>query len=220
MGEGTPEHIANLDTPTGLALKEIMAPTIHGHLHPKLTSNYSRKVKHKDIVVKNALTHNLKNLDVLPFQKENDGCHRTIWVRKSSLAFHTVFAEGQLRYIESLSTYARRFLGRMKRPPVDEIQGLAPAIAIDQSNRGKSSRSTVATSTEIYDILRIYTLESVNHIVQPVAYLFTQLTNECGIESQEIRRQRSLLAGHYPSTIGVEHLLNDGIVQFGRTKNK
>ena len=74
---------------------------------------------------------------------------------KTTLAFDTLFSEGQRRYIESLSTYARRFLGRLKKPPVEKIDGLAPAICIDQSNRGKTPRSTVATSTEIHDYLRI-----------------------------------------------------------------
>jgi len=74
---------------------------------------------------------------------------------KSSLAFDTLFAEGQRRFLESLSTYARRFLGKIDRGSVDSIQGLAPAIAIDQQSASKSPRSTVATLTEIYDFFRI-----------------------------------------------------------------
>ena len=74
---------------------------------------------------------------------------------KTSLAFDTIFAEGQARYLESLSTYARRFLGRMDKAPVDTIDGLSPAIAINQKSTGRNPRSTVATTTEIYDYLRL-----------------------------------------------------------------
>src|SRR5437879_10554471 len=74
---------------------------------------------------------------------------------KSSLAFHTVYAEGQRRYVESLSDYARQFLERMDKPDVDEITGISPAVAIRQKNTTKNPRSTVATQTEIYDYLRL-----------------------------------------------------------------
>jgi len=108
-----------------------------------------------DISVRGARTHNLRSVDLdLPKGKlvvitgpSGSG--------KTSLAFDTIFAEGQRRYVESLSTYARRFLGRLERPPVDKVEGLAPAIAIDQRNRGGNPRSTVATTTEIYDQLRL-----------------------------------------------------------------
>ena len=74
---------------------------------------------------------------------------------KSSLAFDTIYAEGQRRYVESLSAYARQFLGQMDKPDVDSIEGLSPAVAIEQSNPTKTSRSTVGTATEIYDYLRL-----------------------------------------------------------------
>src|SRR5699024_1101889 len=74
---------------------------------------------------------------------------------KSSLAFDTVYAEGQRRYVESLSAYARQFLGQMDKPDVDTIEGLSPAISIDQKTTSKNPRSTVATATEIYDYLRL-----------------------------------------------------------------
>src|SRR5437867_8491209 len=74
---------------------------------------------------------------------------------KSSLAFDTVYAEGQRRYIESLSAYARQFLERMEKPDVDEVIGIAPAVAIRQKNTTRNPRSTVATATEIYDYLRL-----------------------------------------------------------------
>ena len=75
---------------------------------------------------------------------------------KSSLAFDTVYAEGQRRYVESLSAYARQFLERMEKPDVDEISGIAPAVAIRQKNSTRNPRSTVATATEIYDYLRLF----------------------------------------------------------------
>ncbi|GIW68889.1 MAG: UvrABC system protein A [Candidatus Parcubacteria bacterium] len=107
------------------------------------------------IEIKGARTHNLKNISVrLPRDKlvvitglSGSG--------KSSLAFDTIFAEGQRRYIESLSPYARQFISQMQKPDVDEIIGLSPAIAIDQKSRSNNPRSTVATITEIYDFLRI-----------------------------------------------------------------
>src|SRR5579862_2300608 len=108
-----------------------------------------------EIVVKGAREHNLKNIDVsLPRNKlvvitglSGSG--------KSSLAFDTIYAEGQRRYVESLSSYARQFLGLMEKPDVDQIDGLSPAISIDQKSTSRNPRSTVATVTEIYDYLRL-----------------------------------------------------------------
>jgi excinuclease ABC subunit A len=107
------------------------------------------------IRVRGARVHNLRNITVeIP--------HNAITVvtgvsgsGKSSLAFDTVYAEGQRRYVESLSSYARQFLERMEKPDVDEISGIAPAVAIRQKNSTRNPRSTVATSTEIYDYLRL-----------------------------------------------------------------
>ena len=109
----------------------------------------------KNIVVKGAREHNLKNIDVeIPREKlvvltglSGSG--------KSSLAFDTIYAEGQRRYVESLSSYARMFLGQMEKPNVDSIEGLSPAISIDQKTTSKNPRSTVGTVTEIYDYLRL-----------------------------------------------------------------
>ena len=107
------------------------------------------------IVIKGAREHNLKNIDLtLPREKfivmtglSGSG--------KSSLAFDTIYADGQRRYAESLSRYARMFLGRMDKPDVDEITGLSPAISIDQKTTSHNPRSTVGTVTEIYDYLRL-----------------------------------------------------------------
>ena len=109
----------------------------------------------KNIVVKGAKEHNLKNIDLeIPRNKlvvftglSGSG--------KSSLAFDTIYAEGQRRYVESLSSYARMFLGQMDKPNVDSIDGLSPAISIDQKTTSKNPRSTVGTVTEIYDYLRL-----------------------------------------------------------------
>ena len=109
----------------------------------------------KKIVIKGARANNLKNIDVeLPRDKlivmtglSGSG--------KSSLAFDTIYADGQRRYVESLSSYARMFLGQMDKPDVDSIEGLSPAISIDQKTTSKNPRSTVGTVTEIYDYLRL-----------------------------------------------------------------
>src|SRR5687767_6409948 len=111
--------------------------------------------QHDRIVVRGAREHNLKNIDVeIPRDKlvvftglSGSG--------KSSLAFDTIFAEGQRRYVESLSAYARQFLGQMEKPDVDYIEGLSPAISIDQKSTSRNPRSTVGTITEIYDYLRL-----------------------------------------------------------------
>src|SRR5690606_5713908 len=107
------------------------------------------------IIIRGARQHNLKNIDLeIPRDKlvvftglSGSG--------KSSLAFDTIYAEGQRRYVESLSAYARQFLGQMDKPDVDFIEGLSPAISIDQKTTSRNPRSTVGTVTEIYDYLRL-----------------------------------------------------------------
>ncbi|MDP2705425.1 MAG: excinuclease ABC subunit UvrA [Patescibacteria group bacterium] len=107
------------------------------------------------IIVKGARTHNLKNITVEMPRNKMVVFTGLSGSGKSSLAFDTIFAEGQRRYVESLSSYARQFLRQMQKPDVDEIIGLSPAISIDQKSRSNNPRSTVATTTEIYDYLRI-----------------------------------------------------------------
>ncbi len=113
------------------------------------------KGKHDEIVVRGARTHNLKNIDVKMPRNAMVVITGPSGSGKSSLAFDTIFAEGQRRYIESLSAYARQFLNKLQKPDVDEITGLSPAISIDQKSASRNPRSTVATITEIYDYLRI-----------------------------------------------------------------
>ncbi len=107
------------------------------------------------IVVKGARTHNLKNVSVEMPRGKMIAITGLSGSGKSSLAFDTIFAEGQRRYVESLSSYARQFLNQMPKPDVDEISGLSPAISIDQKSRSNNPRSTVATITEMYDYMRV-----------------------------------------------------------------
>lgn len=107
------------------------------------------------IIIKGARVHNLKNISLEIPKNKLIVFTGVSGSGKSSLAFDTIFAEGQRRYIESLSPYARQFLGQMDRPDVDEITGLSPAIAIDQRALSHNPRSTVGTLTEIYDYIRV-----------------------------------------------------------------
>src|ERR1700687_3640548 len=107
------------------------------------------------ISIRGARAHNLKNIDVTIPRDKLVVMTGLSGSGKSSLAFDTLYAEGQRRYVESLSAYARQFLDRMEKPDVDFIEGLSPAIAIEQRSAGANPRSTIATTTEIYDYLRV-----------------------------------------------------------------
>ena len=109
----------------------------------------------QNIVVKGARAHNLKNIDITIPRDKLVVLTGLSGSGKSSLAFDTIYAEGQRRYVESLSAYARQFLGQMDKPDVDSIEGLSPAISIDQKTTSRNPRSTVGTVTEIYDYLRL-----------------------------------------------------------------
>ena len=126
------------------------------------------------IVIKGAREHNLKNVDVTLPRNKLVVISGLSGSGKSSLAFDTLFAEGQRRYMESLSSYARQFLGRMDKPDVDLIEGLSPAISIEQKSTNKNPRSTVGTITEIYDYYRLL-FARIGHAHCP----------ECGREIQE-----------------------------------
>ena len=109
----------------------------------------------ENIIIKGARLHNLKNIDVVIPRNKLVVITGLSGSGKSSLAFDTLYAEGQRRYVESLSSYARQFLGRLNKPKVDYIKGIAPAIAIEQKVNSTNPRSTVGTTTEIYDYLKL-----------------------------------------------------------------
>ena len=156
VGTGTPEQVVALPTPTGRSLAQLTELGVPVAAEP--VSRRRRRTRGGSggvLRLRGARQHNLQHVDVdLPL-----GTLAVITgvsgSGKTSLAFDTVFAEGQRQYVESLSTYARRFLGRMERPALDKVEGLAPAIAIDQKRTTHNPRSTVATVTEIHDVLRL-----------------------------------------------------------------
>ena len=107
------------------------------------------------IKIRGAKEHNLKNIDLDIPRNEMIVFTGLSGSGKSSLAFDTIYAEGQRRYMESLSSYARQFLGQMEKPNVEKIEGLSPAISIDQKSTNRNPRSTVGTVTEVYDYFRL-----------------------------------------------------------------
>ena len=107
------------------------------------------------LIVRGAREHNLQNVDLTIPRNKLVVFTGLSGSGKSSLAFDTIYAEGQRRYVESLSSYARQFLGQMEKPDVDAIEGLSPAISIDQKTTSRNPRSTVGTVTEIHDYLRL-----------------------------------------------------------------
>lgn len=124
-------------------------------LPTKILAQIKQKIKMKEIIVKNAKENNLKSVSVTIPRDKLVVFTGLSGSGKSSLAFDTIFAEGQRRYMESLSSYARQFLGLMEKPDVESIEGLSPAISIDQKTTSSNPRSTVGTVTEIYDYLRL-----------------------------------------------------------------
>ncbi len=123
---------------------------------------------HKFILIKGARVHNLKNIDVAIARNKLVVITGLSGSGKSSLAFDTLYADGQRRYVESLSAYARQFLGRMQKPEVDYIKGISPAIAIEQKVNARNPRSTVGTSTEIYEYLKLL-FARIGHTISPVS---------------------------------------------------
>jgi excinuclease ABC subunit A len=120
-----------------------------------MITNLSDVNPKQNIIIKGAKLHNLKNIDVVIPRNKLVVITGLSGSGKSSLAFDTLYAEGQRRYVESLSSYARQFLGRLNKPKVDYIKGIAPAIAIEQKVNSTNPRSTVGTTTEIYDYLKL-----------------------------------------------------------------
>ena len=120
-----------------------------------MKADISKVNPRENIIIKGAKLHNLKNIDVVIPRNKLVVITGLSGSGKSSLAFDTLYAEGQRRYVESLSSYARQFLGKLHKPKVDYIKGIAPAIAIEQKVNSTNPRSTVGTSTEIYDYIKL-----------------------------------------------------------------
>ena len=118
----------------------------------------------KGIVIQGARQNNLKNINLTLPRNKLIVFSGLSGSGKSSLAFDTIYAEGQRKYVESLSAYARQFLGQMNKPDIDKIEGLSPAISIDQKSTSHNPRSTVGTVTEIHDYLRMLYALSLIHI--------------------------------------------------------
>ena len=142
---------------------------------PKIKNSSKNHKSLESIVIKGARQHNLKNIDIVIPRDKLVVITGLSGSGKSSLAFDTIYAEGQRRYVESLSTYARQFLGLMEKPDIDTIEGLSPAISIEQKANARNPRSTVGTVTEIHDYLRLLYA----HIGQPHCW-------KCG---KEVKKQ-------------------------------
>ena len=145
-------------------------PKIVSKVTEKQMSEATKKNKpyQKDILIKGARMHNLKNIDVSIPRNKMTVVTGVSGSGKSSLVFDTLYAEGQRRYIESLSAYARQFLGKMNKPEMDYIKGISPAIAIEQKVNTRNPRSTVATSTEVYDYLKLL-FARIGHTFSPIS---------------------------------------------------
>lgn len=163
VATGTPEKIAKMDTPTGHAISDALNHDFEQRISHALTLCKSNRLKRKEreknnvkeITIEDAEQNNLKNINAAIPREKITICTGPSGSGKSSLAFDTVYAEGQRRYIESLSPYARQFVKQMPKPKVGHVGGLSPAIAIEQKAHAGNPRSTVGTMTEIYDYLRV-----------------------------------------------------------------
>jgi len=163
VATGKPETIAKMDTPTG----HYLSISLHHDLEAKVKVAEKNKVTNEtikksaevreiqEITVTGAEQNNLKNLDVSIPRGKITVCTGPSGSGKTSLAFETIYAEGQRRYIESLSPYARQFVKQMPKPKVSSVSGLSPAVAIEQKSHAGNPRSTIGTMTEIYDYLRV-----------------------------------------------------------------
>src|SRR5436190_19558307 len=154
-----------------MGLRGLAVAESRGHSHPETPrprdlatlngrgiarGTFSSRMPTRTISIRGARTNNLKNVSVEIPQRQLTVLTGPSGSGKSSLAFNTLYAEGQRRFVESMSTYVRQFLERIARPDVDEIEGILPAIAIEQKNSVKNARSTVATATELADHIRLF----------------------------------------------------------------
>ncbi|MCB1111914.1 MAG: excinuclease ABC subunit UvrA [Chlamydiales bacterium] len=163
VAKGAPEKIAEMDTPTGVAVHEALYRDHEANIKQALRNAKTQKQRERKrhdaeihkISVTAAEQNNLKHLSVSIPREKMTVCTGPSGSGKSSLAFDTIYAEGQRRYIESLSPYARQFVKQMSKPKVGQVEGLSPAIAIEQKAHAGNPRSTVGTMTESYDYLRV-----------------------------------------------------------------
>lgn len=163
VATGTPEKIAKMQTPTGEAIKQALEhdPKARAKEAAKNAKTHAAEQKKrrdnsiKNITVEGAEQNNLKHVDLVIPRNQMTVCTGPSGSGKSSLAFDTIYAEGQRRYIESLSAYARQFVKQMPKPKVTRVEGLSPAVAIEQKSHAGNPRSTIGTMTEIYDYLRV-----------------------------------------------------------------
>jgi excinuclease ABC subunit A len=168
IAEGTPEKVAKAKNSwTGQVLRQVLDTGRTGGLEPvkgisltaevdgALTDVYTPIERMTDIKVTGAREHNLQNVDLIIPREKLVVFSGVSGSGKTSMALDTIYAEGQRRYVESLSSYARQFLGQVQKPRVDQIEGLSPAIAIEQKSASKNPRSTIGTVTEIYDYVRV-----------------------------------------------------------------
>lgn len=158
IATGTPEKISKMNTPTALAIKAALSPNTQAKITKALASKKAglqSPEKVQQIKVRGAAQNNLKHLDVCIPRDQVVVCTGPSGSGKSSFAFETIYAEGQRRYTESLSPYARQFVKQSQKPKVIDVEGLSPAVAIEQKAHAGNPRSTVGTMTEIYDYLRV-----------------------------------------------------------------
>jgi excinuclease ABC subunit A len=155
VAEGTPEQVATVEASyTGRILVDLLSPQASRPFETTLESDAAGTSAIREIEVVGARMHNLKSVDIRIPRDQMTVISGVSGSGKSSLAFDTIYAEGQRRYVESLSAYARQFLDQMAKPKVERISGLSPAIAIEQKSPSKNPRSTVGTVTEVYDYVR------------------------------------------------------------------
>ena len=171
-----------------------------------MESRLKMKRKYNSIYIKGARVHNLKDVELEIPHNQLVVVTGLSGSGKSTLAFDTIFAEGQRRYVESLSTYARQFLGRVEKPDVDIIRGIAPAIAIEQKVTSRNPRSTVGTSTEIYDYLKL--------LYARIGRTFSPISGREVIryQAQDIVQEISTLSEGTPMLIGAPLVVGEGAV--------
>ncbi len=174
----------------------------------------------KYLIVKGAREHNLKNIDVKIPREKFVVITGLSGSGKSTLAFDTIYAEGQRRYVESLSAYARQFLGLMTKPDIDSIEGLSPAISIEQKTTSKNPRSTVGTVTEIYDYLRLlFARIGVMHCPKCNSKIKPQsIENIVNLVMSEINKKVIILAPIIRGLKGTYEKLFDDLKKDGFTK--